>query len=221
MWRLIPRNSRKFRACRAGSVPFPHTGVTAARHRNIAVHCPTLAIIENQLAIGTLSSNSRMRCIFVFLLLAARGGRPEFHYRTGGQSGDRSSDLYQRGPELQRHRSRGFPASPTRPTPCLWRTRTACRPRRPIIACLRSRTCRANCPAPRPSCRTTPEVPGVRGPGYAGSRPAELHHDRAGLTSTASSMRAPTAVASDGVHLVVADTDHNRVLIWNRIPTDE
>ena len=26
-------------------------------------------------------------------------------------------------------------------------------------------------------------------------------------------------MASDGVHVVVADTDHNRVLIWNRIPT--
>jgi hypothetical protein len=26
-------------------------------------------------------------------------------------------------------------------------------------------------------------------------------------------------VASDGVHVVVADTNHNRVLIWNRIPT--
>jgi uncharacterized protein (TIGR03437 family) len=37
--------------------------------------------------------------------------------------------------------------------------------------------------------------------------------------ATASSLRLPTAVASDGVHLVVADTDHNRVLIWNRIPT--
>jgi uncharacterized protein (TIGR03437 family) len=32
-------------------------------------------------------------------------------------------------------------------------------------------------------------------------------------------MRTPTAVASDGVHLVVADTDNNRVLIWNSIPT--
>ena len=37
--------------------------------------------------------------------------------------------------------------------------------------------------------------------------------------STASDLRTPTAVASDGVHLVVADTDHNRVLIWNHIPT--
>lgn len=34
-----------------------------------------------------------------------------------------------------------------------------------------------------------------------------------------SNLRVPTAVASDGVHLVVADTDHNRVLIWNSIPT--
>ena len=38
-------------------------------------------------------------------------------------------------------------------------------------------------------------------------------------TSTPSDLRSPTAVASDGVHLVVADTDHNRVLIWNHIPT--
>jgi uncharacterized protein (TIGR03437 family) len=37
-------------------------------------------------------------------------------------------------------------------------------------------------------------------------------------TSTQSDLRTPTAVASDGVHLVVADTDHNRVLIWNHIP---
>src|SRR6202012_4680422 len=28
----------------------------------------------------------------------------------------------------------------------------------------------------------------------------------------------PLAVASDGVHVAVADTDHNRVLIWNSIP---
>jgi uncharacterized protein (TIGR03437 family) len=39
------------------------------------------------------------------------------------------------------------------------------------------------------------------------------------LTATQSNLRQPTAVASDGVHLVVADTGNNRVLIWNRIPT--
>ncbi len=32
-------------------------------------------------------------------------------------------------------------------------------------------------------------------------------------------MRLPTSVATDGVRLAVADTDNNRVLIWNRVPT--
>jgi uncharacterized protein (TIGR03437 family) len=36
--------------------------------------------------------------------------------------------------------------------------------------------------------------------------------------ATSNDLRSPTAVASDGIHLVVADTDHNRVLIWNSIP---
>jgi uncharacterized protein (TIGR03437 family) len=38
-----------------------------------------------------------------------------------------------------------------------------------------------------------------------------------GLSQTA--MRLPTALATDGTHLGVADTDNNRVLIWNSIPT--
>ncbi len=39
------------------------------------------------------------------------------------------------------------------------------------------------------------------------------------VPANASGLRLPTSVASDGVHVVVADTNHNRVLIWNRIPT--
>lgn len=39
------------------------------------------------------------------------------------------------------------------------------------------------------------------------------------FTTTPNNLREPTAVASDGVHLVVADTNHNRVMIWNHIPT--
>jgi uncharacterized protein (TIGR03437 family) len=39
------------------------------------------------------------------------------------------------------------------------------------------------------------------------------------IQASSNSLRLPTAIASDGVHLVIADTDHNRVLIWNRIPT--
>src|SRR5262249_241147 len=37
--------------------------------------------------------------------------------------------------------------------------------------------------------------------------------------ATRSSLRLPTSVASDGVHIAIADTDHNRVLIWNSIPS--
>jgi hypothetical protein len=39
------------------------------------------------------------------------------------------------------------------------------------------------------------------------------------LTSTQNNLNSPTAVASDGVHVIVADTNNNRVLIWNHIPT--
>jgi hypothetical protein len=39
------------------------------------------------------------------------------------------------------------------------------------------------------------------------------------IRPTRTGLRNPTAVASDGVRLVVADTDSNRVLIWNAIPT--
>ncbi len=38
-------------------------------------------------------------------------------------------------------------------------------------------------------------------------------------TPSNTGLRSPTAVASDGTRLVVADTDNNRVLIWNSIPT--
>ena len=38
------------------------------------------------------------------------------------------------------------------------------------------------------------------------------------LLPKANTLRLPTAVASDGQKLVVADTDNNRVLIWNSIP---
>jgi uncharacterized protein (TIGR03437 family) len=37
--------------------------------------------------------------------------------------------------------------------------------------------------------------------------------------ATQEDLWGPSAVASDGIHLVVADTNHNRVMIWNSIPT--
>jgi uncharacterized protein (TIGR03437 family) len=43
--------------------------------------------------------------------------------------------------------------------------------------------------------------------------------DGADPHTTQEGLYTPTAVATDGTHLVVADTDNNRVLIWNTIPT--
>jgi uncharacterized protein (TIGR03437 family) len=74
---------------------------------------------------------------------------------------------------------------------------------------------------PAPTAELTP---GRKCPVCVGQATAVL--GQADFTSTTlnpaasrSNLRLPTSVASDGVHLVVADTDHNRVLIWNRIPT--
>ncbi len=39
------------------------------------------------------------------------------------------------------------------------------------------------------------------------------------FTTSRTGMRLPTAVATDGIRLVVADTGNNRILIWNSIPT--
>jgi uncharacterized protein (TIGR03437 family) len=39
------------------------------------------------------------------------------------------------------------------------------------------------------------------------------------IAASASALRLPTSVATDGIHVAVADTNHNRVLIWNHIPT--
>ena len=39
------------------------------------------------------------------------------------------------------------------------------------------------------------------------------------IALTRAGMRTPTSVASDGRYIAVADTDNNRVLIWNNIPS--
>ncbi len=67
-------------------------------------------------------------------------------------------------------------------------------------------------------------VSGARCPACIGTADAVLgQSDFLGadysLKPTADTLRLPTAVASDGQRLAVADTDNNRVLIWNSIPT--
>lgn len=77
-------------------------------------------------------------------------------------------------------------------------------------------------PDPRSSVETTGNTQNSRCPvcGF----PASLVLGQSDFTATslasvsASSLRTPTAVASDGTYVAVADTDNNRVLIWNSIP---
>ncbi len=44
---------------------------------------------------------------------------------------------------------------------------------------------------------------------------------KANLGATASNMEDPVSVTSDGVRLYVSDLGHNRVMIWNKIPTTD
>ena len=60
-------------------------------------------------------------------------------------------------------------------------------------------------------------------PGFTAGQPINVADPNAfnqGLSNdpATSNMHTPTAVATDGLHVAVADTDNNRVLIWNSIP---
>ncbi len=69
-----------------------------------------------------------------------------------------------------------------------------------------------------------PQIPGKLCPACRGTASIVLGQtdftaNELKLVPTNASLRQPNAVATDGVRLVVSDTDNNRVLIWNRIPT--
>ena len=75
-------------------------------------------------------------------------------------------------------------------------------------------------PRPTDTLTYSKKCPACVGQATLVSRAAGLHHcDGKSVSATPTTLRLPTAVASDGVHVVVADTNHNRVLIWNRIPS--
>lgn len=47
----------------------------------------------------------------------------------------------------------------------------------------------------------------------------DVNGDASVIAPAATTMRNPTAVWSDGVRLMVADTDNHRILVWNTFPT--
>lgn len=55
--------------------------------------------------------------------------------------------------------------------------------------------------------------------GQAAAVVGQVDFTKSDIALTQTGLRLPTAVASDGVRMVVADTDNNRVLIWNSIPS--
>ena len=73
---------------------------------------------------------------------------------------------------------------------------------------------------PRP---TDPPVQGTRCPICVGDAEVVLGQPDFATTDyikpSQASLRQPTAVATDGTMIVVADTDNNRILIWKSIPT--
>ncbi len=72
---------------------------------------------------------------------------------------------------------------------------------------------------PKPT--ETPDVPGSTCGACRGTASLVLGQPDFFTTSrnlSASGLRNPTAVATDGKILVIADTDNNRVLIWNSLP---
>ncbi|MDX2178719.1 MAG: hypothetical protein SFV18_03935 [Bryobacteraceae bacterium] len=71
--------------------------------------------------------------------------------------------------------------------------------------------------------RPTAEIPQInnRCPACVGEAAVvmgQVDFEKTDFNLRADGMRVPTSVHSDGTRVVVADTDFNRILIWNRIP---
>ncbi len=69
-----------------------------------------------------------------------------------------------------------------------------------------------------------PQTPGKSCPACRGTAStvlgqADFSTNELKLIPTNASMRQPNAIATDGIRLVISDTDNNRVLIWNSIPS--
>ena len=106
------------------------------------------------------------------------------------------------------------------PTRCLWPTRTASAPSPRIIASCCIKNASSMLPRPTAELSIRPQVPGLRRPGHGRAGTARFHHhDREHPRQSAAPCACPPPWPPTASSVVVADTNHNRVLIWNRIPT--
>src|ERR1017187_2325415 len=211
-----PPNSLSFRDFVPRAVPIGHTRVTLRHHSALT---ESLAIIKDSRSILLGPTTSRMKCISIFLLGAAAVCAADF---TTGQAArlvigqttftsqdSNSSDIIlgaasgiaYAADTLFVADSNRVGASPTNHRVLLYQNLSGMlpQPTDPLTYTTKCPVCvgRATLVLGQPDFTTT----------------------TLNMAATNSPLPLPTAVASDGVHLVVGDTDHNRVLIWNRIPT--
>src|ERR1019366_26377 len=198
------------------AVTIGHTRVTFRHH---SASAESLAIIENSRSILLGPTTLRMKCISIFLLGAAavcaadftpgKAARLVIGQTTFTSQDSNSSDIIlgaasgiaYAADTLFVADSNRVGASPTNHRVLLYQNLSGMlpRPTDPLTYNTKCPVCvgRATLVLGQPDFTTT----------------------TLSFVASSATLRLPTAVASDGVHLVVGDTDHNRVLIWNRIPT--
>src|ERR1035437_6042392 len=199
----------------AEAVPIGHTRVTP-RHHPAAVG--SLAIIEDSRSILVGPTTLRMKCISIFLFSAAavcaadfitgQAARLVIGQTTFTSQDSNSSDtilgaasgLAYAADTLFVADSNRVGASPSNHRVLLYQNLSGMLPR------------------PTDSLTYSTKCPVCVGQATLVLGQPDFTTATENLSATSTTLRLPTAVASDGVHVVVADTNHNRVLIWNRIP---
>ena len=160
--------------------------------------------------------------VYLLVLLAPRplfAPERRLHYGTGRAAGHRPVDLHESGCQFERQHSRRRQRSGLRRR---YVVRSGRQPRRSGIPSNHRVLIYQGASDAAPPTAELPTTGSVRS---ASGTPTVVLGQPDFTTTTENysghpaALRLPTAVASDGVHVVVADTNHNRVLIWNRIPS--
>ncbi len=200
----------------AGGVPYGHTRVMP-RHHKAAVESP--AIIRDSRSTGLGPTTLRMKCITIFMFCAATVCAADF--TTGqaarlviGQTTFTSQDSNSSNTILGAASGLAYAADTLFVADA---NRVGASPTNHRVLLYQNLS--GMLPAPTDPLTYTSKCPVCVGQATLVLGQPDFTTATENLTATPNTLRLPTAVASDGVHVVVADTDHNRVLIWNRIPT--
>src|SRR5450759_3154694 len=197
-------------------VPIGHTGVTPGHH---TAATESLAIIEDSRSIRLGPTTLRMKCISIFLFGAAAVCAADF--TTGqaarlviGQTTFTSQDSNSSDTILGAASGLAFAADTLFVADA---NRVGASPSNHRVLLYQNLS--GMLPRPTDELTYNSKCPACVGQATLVLGQPDFTTATENLSATSTTLRLPTAVASDGVHVVVADTNHNRVLIWNRIPT--